>query len=53
MMSFLSPYSSDLNPSERVFTKLKHALRNAAGRSIDTTSNAIAAALKTFSSIML
>ena len=46
---FLPPYSPDLNPIEQVFAKLKHALRNAAGRSIDTTSNAIAAALKTFS----
>jgi transposase len=46
---FLPPYSPDLNPIEQVFAKLKHALRNAAARTIDTTSNAIAAALKTFS----
>lgn len=46
---FLPPYSPDLNPIEQVFAKLKHALRNAAARSIDTTANAIAAALKTFS----
>lgn len=46
---FLPHYSPDLNPIEQVFAKLKHELRNAAAHSIDTTSNAIAAALKTFS----
>ena len=45
---FLPPYSPDLNPIEQVFAKLKHALRNAAARTIDTTSDAIAAAIKTF-----
>ena len=38
---FLPKYSPDLNPIEQLFAKLKHWLRNAAGRSVDAVSNAI------------
>ena len=34
---FLPPYSPDLNPIEQVFAKLKHLLRKAAKRSVETT----------------
>ena len=37
---FLPKYSPDLNPIEQLFAKLKHWLRNAAGRSVDAVSNA-------------
>jgi transposase len=33
---FLPPYSPDLNPIEQVFAKLKHLMRKAANRSIET-----------------
>ena len=33
---FLPPYSPDLNPIEQVFAKLKHLLRKAAARTIET-----------------
>ena len=46
---FLPPYSPDLNPIEQVFAKLKQALRTTTARTVDTTFDAIAAALKTFS----
>ncbi len=46
---FLPPYSPDLNPIEQVFAKLKHFLRDAAARSVETTSQAIATALDRFS----
>ncbi len=45
---FLPPYSPDLNPIEQVFAKLKHLLRDAAARSAETTSKAIATALERF-----
>jgi putative transposase len=38
---YLPKYSPDLNPIEQLFAKLKHWLRNAAGRSVDAVSNAI------------
>jgi transposase len=34
---FLPPYSPDLNPIEQVFAKLKHLMRNAAPRTVETT----------------
>jgi len=34
---FLPPYSPDLNPIEQVFAKLKHLMRKAAERSVETT----------------
>ena len=39
---FLPPYSPDLNPIEQVFSKVKHTLRKAMGRSIETVEEAIA-----------
>jgi transposase len=46
---FLLPrYSPDLNPIEQVFAKLKHLLRQAAARSYQAVSDAIAEALDTF-----
>ena len=34
---FLPPYSPDLNPTEQVFAKPEHLLRNAAGRTAEAT----------------
>ena len=34
---FLPPYSPDLNPIEQVFAKLKHLMRKAAERTVETT----------------
>lgn len=34
---FLPPYSPDLNPIEQVFAKLKHLLRKASQRTVETT----------------
>ena len=45
---FLPPYSPDLNPIEQVFAKLKHFLREAAERTIDTVTAALAAILDRF-----
>ncbi|CAL76097.1 hypothetical protein; putative transposase (fragment) [Bradyrhizobium sp. ORS 278] len=39
----------DLNPIEQVFAKLKHLLRKAAARIVDTVCAAIAVALEAFS----
>ena len=39
---FLPPYSPDLNPIEQVFSKVKHTLRKAMGRSIEAVEEAIA-----------
>lgn len=36
-MIFLPPYSPDLNPIEQVFAKLKHLLRKAQPRKVETT----------------
>jgi transposase len=38
---FLPKYSPDLNPIEQLFAKLKHHLRKAAARTIDTVCDAI------------
>ena len=38
---FLTKYSPDLNPIEQLFAKLKHLLRKAAARTVDTVSSAI------------
>ncbi|MGY4303071.1 transposase [Bradyrhizobium sp. USDA 4369] len=46
---FLPKYSPDLNPIEQVFAKLKHLLRKAAARTVDTVCAAIAGALDAFS----
>jgi transposase len=44
---FLPPYSPDLNPIEQLFAKVKHAMRNAMGRTIENVHNALAAVLDT------
>ena len=38
---FLPKYSPDLNPIEQVFAKLKHLLRKAAARTLDTVVAAV------------
>lgn len=45
---FLPKYSPDLNPIEQVFAKLKHLLRKAAARTIETVCAAIGELLGTF-----
>ena len=45
---FLPKYSPDLNPIEQVFAKLKHLLRKAAARTIETVVAAIGERLDTF-----
>ena len=45
---FLPPYSPDLNPIEQVFAKLKHLLRKAAERSVETTWRRIGSLLDAF-----
>jgi len=44
---FLPPYSPDLNPIEKMWSKIKEFLRNAKARTLDALLNAIASALKT------
>jgi transposase len=43
----LPAYSPDLNPIEKMWSKVKEFLRGAKARTFDTLLNAIAAALKT------
>jgi transposase len=45
---FLPKYSPDLNPIEQVFAKIKHLLRKAAARTVDTVCLALADALRAF-----
>jgi transposase len=45
---FLPKYSPDLNPIEQVFAKLKHLLRKASARTVDTVSTAIGHLLDSF-----
>jgi transposase len=45
---FLPPYSPDLNPIEQVFAKLKHWLRKAAERTVDTVCGRIGTLLDDF-----
>ena len=45
---FLPKYSLDLNPIEQVFAKLKHLLRNAASRTLESLVAAIGELLGTF-----
>ena len=44
---FLPPYSPDLNPIEKMWSKIKEFLRGAKARTFDALSDAIADALKT------
>jgi transposase len=45
---FLPKYSPDLNPIEQMFAKLKHLLRKAAARTLETVCAAIGELLGTF-----
>jgi transposase len=45
---FLPKYSPDLNPIEQVFAKLKHLLRKAAARTVETVCGAIGELLGAF-----
>ena len=45
---FLPKYSPDLNPIEQVFAKLKHLIRKAVARTVDTVCVAIGQALQAF-----
>lgn len=45
---FLPPYSPDLNPIEQVFAKLKHLLRKAARRTVETLWDEIGRLLDRF-----
>ena len=47
---FLPPYSPDLNPIEQVFAKIKHWLRRAEKRSLDTLHDEIGRLLDMFPS---
>lgn len=46
---FLPPYSPDLNPIEQVFAKLKHLMRKAQPRTIETTWRKAGQLLELFS----
>ena len=46
---FLPAYSPDLNPIEQVFAKLKHLMRKAGERTIETTWNRLGTSLDSFS----
>jgi len=45
---FLPKYSPDLNPIEQVFAKIKHLLRKAAARTVETVCAAIGQSLQAF-----
>jgi len=38
---FLPPYSPDLNPIEQLFSKIKHAMRKAMGRTVEAVQEAL------------
>ena len=42
---FLPPYSPDLNPIEQLFSKIKHTMRNAMGRTVKAVQDALATVL--------
>lgn len=48
LVRYLPPYSPDLNPIEKAFSKLKAILRKAAARTLDGLTAAIAEALLAF-----
>jgi transposase len=48
---FLPPYSPDLNPIEQVFAKLKHLLRRAQARTVETTWRHIGSLIDRFSPV--
>jgi transposase len=47
---FLPKYSPDLNPIEQLFSKLKHSLRTACARTVETVCTAIGKILRTVTS---
>jgi transposase len=47
-LEYLPPYSPDLNPIERAFSKFKRLLRRAAARTVEGVYEAMRAALKEF-----
>jgi transposase len=47
-LAYLPPYSPDLNPIEKAFSKLKAILRKAAARTLEGLWAAIASALEAF-----
>ncbi len=49
-LAFLPPYSPDLNPIEQMFAKVKHWMRMAQHRTIDTVSNHVGKILETIGS---
>ncbi len=48
-LAFLPPYSPDLNPIEQVFSKIKHWMRMAEERTLNTISNRVADVVATIS----
>ena len=50
MAWFLPPYSPDLNPIEKMWSKVKQFLRSAKARTLDVLIKAVADALETVSS---
>ncbi len=46
---YLPPYSPDLNPIEKAWSKLKQALRSAKARSVDALQQALSEAIPTIS----
>jgi transposase len=44
---FLPPYSPDLNPIEQFFSKVKHTMRNAMGRTVEAVNAALKTLLET------
>jgi transposase len=46
---FLPPYSPDLNPIEQVFAKLKHLMRTASERTVETVWKRLGTVLDSFS----
>ena len=49
-LRFLPPYSTDLNPIEMAFAKLKACLKRIGARTLETLWDAIATALEAFTS---
>lgn len=47
---FLPPYSPDLNPIEQVFSKLKHLMRQASERTLETVWKRVGTLLDSYSS---
>ena len=50
-LMYLPPYSPDLNPIEMAFAKLKALLKQAAARTVDDLFEAIAKAIKAFTTL--